>query len=42
MNVRRRGQEDFGKSVADGIRVGSIAIAAYECVASMTGLFMFM
>ena len=36
MNVSRRGQEDLGVNVSDGIRVGSIAMATYEYVASMT------
>ena len=36
MNVSRSSEEDFATSVSDGIRVGSIAVAAYECVARMT------
>lgn len=30
MNVSRRGEADFGESVSDAIRVGSIAIAIYD------------
>lgn len=42
MNVSRRGQEDLGVNVSDGIRVGSIAMATYEYVASMTRQLPFM
>ena len=36
MNVSQRSEEDFGESVSDVIRVGSIAIAIYECVSSVS------
>jgi len=42
MNVSRRSQEDLGVNVSDGIRIGSIAIATYEYVASVTRQLLFM
>lgn len=36
MNVSQRSEENFGESVSDVIRVGSIAIAIYECVSSVS------
>ena len=36
MNVSRRSEQDSSEAVSDAIRVGSIAIAIYEYVPSMT------
>lgn len=36
MNVSQRSEQDSSEIASDAIRVGSIAIAIYECVSRMT------